>query len=84
MFVKPKVDRILFATDFLGSSRLALDYAVAFTRHFKATIIMVHVLKLSYAREIETETHLPTLTWRHAQQRMFAETTESPDGYRRI
>jgi nucleotide-binding universal stress UspA family protein len=30
MIAKPKINRILFATDFLGCSRLALDYAAAF------------------------------------------------------
>jgi nucleotide-binding universal stress UspA family protein len=71
MLAKPKIDRILFATDFLGSSRLALDYAVAFARHFKATIIMVHALELSHpAREAETEASLPSLTRRHAQERL--------------
>jgi nucleotide-binding universal stress UspA family protein len=47
MLAAPKVKRILFATDFLESSRLALDYAMAFAHHFKATIIMLHVLELS-------------------------------------
>lgn len=30
MLTWPKIQRIVFATDLLGSSRLALDYAVAF------------------------------------------------------
>jgi nucleotide-binding universal stress UspA family protein len=73
MLTKPKIERILFATDFFGSSRLALDYAVAFARHFRATIIMVHALELSYpAREAETETFRPSLTRRHAQERLQA------------
>lgn len=56
MLAKPKINRIVFATDFLGSSRLALDYAVVFARHFKATIIMVHALELSHpAKEAEAE-----------------------------
>ncbi|WP_158785914.1 universal stress protein [Granulicella sp. L46] len=73
MLAKPKMDRILFATDFLSSSRLALDYAVAFARHFEATVIMVHALELSNpAREAETETSLPSLTRRHADERLHA------------
>jgi len=53
----PRIERILFATDFLASSRLALDYAIAFARRFHATIVMVHALELSYpAEEAETET----------------------------
>jgi nucleotide-binding universal stress UspA family protein len=54
MSLELKVQRILFATDFLESSRLALDYAVAFAEHFKATIMMLHVVELSQAaREVE-------------------------------
>ncbi|MGA8937534.1 MAG: universal stress protein [Acidobacteriaceae bacterium] len=49
------INRILFATDFLESSRLALDYAVALANHFQATIEMLHVLELSVAAaEAET------------------------------
>ena len=72
-FAKPEVKRILFATDFLGSSHLALDYAVAFAQQFKATIIMVHALELLYpATEVEIETSRPSLTRKHAQERMEA------------
>jgi nucleotide-binding universal stress UspA family protein len=71
MNARPTVSRILFATDFLGSSRLALDYALAFAFHFKATIVMVHALELPYpAREAETETHRASLTRRLAQERL--------------
>lgn len=77
----PQIKRILFATDFLAGSRLALDYAVAFAYHFKATIIMLHALELSYpAREAETETHLPSLSRKHAQERLDA----IADGVRNI
>jgi nucleotide-binding universal stress UspA family protein len=73
MFAKPEVKRILFATDFLGSSHLALDYAVAFAQHFKATIIMVHALELLYpATEVEIETSRPSVTRKHALERMDA------------
>jgi nucleotide-binding universal stress UspA family protein len=75
MLTKPKVERILFATDFLAGSRLALDYAVAFARHFKATIVMLHALELSYpAMEAETEASRPSITRKHAQARMNAVT----------
>lgn len=46
-----KITRILFATDFLESSRLALDYAVAFAHHFKSTVILLHAVELSQAAE---------------------------------
>lgn len=73
MLAEPKVKRILFATDFLESSRLALDYAMAFAHHFNATIVMLHVVELSYpAREAETETTRPSTSRQHAQQRLEA------------
>ncbi|HEY1742879.1 MAG TPA: universal stress protein [Granulicella sp.] len=76
-----KVERILFATDFLESSRLALDYAVAFAEHFGATIIMFHVIELSQAaREVEVETSGPSLTRKVAQERLNALAT----GVRRL
>ena len=57
------IKRILFATDFLASSQLALDYAVAFAHHFKATIVMLHAVELpSPARAAETETHRPSVS----------------------
>jgi nucleotide-binding universal stress UspA family protein len=71
MLAAPKVKRILFATDFLESSRLALDYAVAFAHHFKATIIMLHALELSNpAREAELGTSRPSVTRKAAIERL--------------
>jgi len=66
-----KVTRILFATDFLESSRLALDYAVAFAEHFKATIVMLHVIEFSQAaREVEVERPGQTMTRKFAKERL--------------
>ena len=62
-----RVNRILFATDFLQSSRLALDYAVAFASHFQATIVMLHVLELSNAAA-EAE----TMGQKHSHMRQMA------------
>jgi nucleotide-binding universal stress UspA family protein len=45
------IKRILFATDFLESSRLALDYAVAFAHHFNSTVVLLHAVELSPAAE---------------------------------
>ena len=68
-----KIKRILFATDFLESSRLALDYAVAFAEHFGATIIMHHVVELTpAAMGAEAITAAPSITRRVAQQRLHA------------
>ncbi len=67
------IERILFATDFLESSRLALDYAVALAHHFKARIIMFHVVELSQpALEAEVATHRPSLTRKSATARLEA------------
>ena len=60
---KPQIQRILFATDFLESSRLALDYAVAVAHHFQATIVMLHAVALPpAAHEAEATTHLPSVS----------------------
>lgn len=68
-----KVERILFATDFLESSRLALDYAVAFASHFKASIILLHVVELSQAaQEIEIRTAAASASRLSATQRLNA------------
>jgi nucleotide-binding universal stress UspA family protein len=70
---QPKVDRILLATDFLASSRVALDYAVAFASHFKAELIMLHAVELPYpAREAETESSRPSVSRRLACERLEA------------
>lgn len=73
MNANPAIKRILFATDFLASSRLALDYAAAFAHHFKAVLLMLHVLELSSeAREAEARTALPCLSRKSAQERLEA------------
>jgi nucleotide-binding universal stress UspA family protein len=62
---QPKVDRILFATDFLASSLVALDYAMAFANHFKAELLTLHAVELPYpAREVETESSRPSVSRR--------------------
>jgi nucleotide-binding universal stress UspA family protein len=73
MIPQLRIKRILFATDFLESSRLALDYAVAFAEHFHATIVMVHVVELTpAAMGAEAIILGPSLTRRVAQQRLHA------------
>lgn len=73
MIPQVRLKRILFATDFLESSRLALDYAVAFAEHFHATIVMHHVVELtSAAMGAEAVTAGPSLMRRVAQQRLEA------------
>ncbi len=73
MIPQIQIKRILFATDFLESSRLALDYAVAFAEHFHATIVMHHTVELSSAAMgAEAVTASPSLMRRVAQQRLEA------------
>lgn len=68
-----RIERILVATDFLESSRLSLDYAVAIAHHFRATVVLLHVVELSQpAMEAEMETKRPSLTRKVAQHRLNA------------
>ena len=64
---------VVIATDFLESSRLALDYAVAFARHFGARLTLVHAFELSpEAKEVEARGNRPSLSREHAQSRLEA------------
>jgi hypothetical protein len=45
---KLPMQNIVFATDFLESSRLALDYAVAFSHHYGARLTIMHAFELSH------------------------------------
>ena len=68
-----RIKRILFATDFLESSRLALDYAVAFAHHFKSTVVLLHAVELSPAAEgAEAVTAQPSLSRIEAEERLEA------------
>ncbi len=64
---------VVIATDFLESSRLALDYAVAFARHFSARLTLVHAFELSpEAKEVEARAKRPSLSREHALSRLEA------------
>lgn len=64
---------IVFATDFLESSRLALDYAVAFSHHYRADLTIAHVFELSHeAEEAEMISQRPSLSREHALHRLEA------------
>ena len=68
-----RIKQILFATDFLESSRLALDYAVAFAHHFKSTVVLLHAVELSPAAEgAEAVTAQPSLSRKEAEERLEA------------
>lgn len=65
--------RILFATDFLESSRLALDYAVALAHHFRGSLLLLHAVELSpYAEEAEGATNRPSVSRKAAEVRLEA------------
>jgi nucleotide-binding universal stress UspA family protein len=62
---------IVFATDFLESSRLALDFGVAFSHHYDAKLTIVHAFELSpEAEEAEFISHRPSLSREHALARL--------------
>lgn len=64
---------IVFATDFLESSRLALDYAVSFSHHYGSTLTIVHVFELPHeAEEAEFISQKPSLTRERAVARLEA------------
>ena len=64
---------IVLATDFLESSRLALDYAVAMAYHFGSTITIVHAFDLSYeAEEAEILWHKSSVSRTMATGRLEA------------
>jgi len=68
-----KIKRILFATDFLACSRLALDYALAFAHQFKATMVLLHAIELpSPAEEAEKVTSRPCVSRIAAEERLKA------------
>ncbi len=67
------LSNIVFATDFLESSRLALDYAVAFAHHYNASLTILHAFELSAeAAEAELRSHKPSLSREMASQRLEA------------
>ena len=66
-----KIEKIVFATDLLENSRLALDYAVAFAEHFGASILMLHVVQLSgAAHAAELEIHHASVSRLAAEERL--------------
>lgn len=68
-----QIKRILFATDFLESSRLALDYAVAFAHRFSAKLVFLHAVELPPSAEAaELVTAKPSLSRQAAEERLKA------------
>lgn len=68
-----QVKRIILATDFLESSRLALDYAVAFAHHFGARLTIMHSVELSHeAQEAEIISLRASVSRTNARTRLEA------------
>lgn len=64
---------IVFATDFLESSRLALDYAVGFAHRYGARLTVMHAFELSpEAQEVELLNRIPSMTRENARARLEA------------
>ena len=68
-----QIKTIVAATDFMESSRLALDYAVSFAHHYGAKLILLHAFELSEAAAAaELTKHRPSLSRHSRQQRLEA------------
>ena len=75
-WLKAQIRTVLLATDFLQSSRLALDYAAAFAHHFNAQLIVVNAFELDpVAQNVEVVDHKPSRTRRDAEARLQAFTS---------
>jgi nucleotide-binding universal stress UspA family protein len=67
------IKTIVYATDFLESSRLALDYAVGFAHRYDATLVITHAIELSRAaREVELGNRVPSQSRKAALDRLAA------------
>ncbi len=74
------VKTILFATDFLESSRLALDYAVALTHHYHARLLIVHIFHMPQAAVEAEALDGPSISRLSCEKRLEAFAT----GVRRV
>jgi len=71
--VKTNIRTIMLATDFLQSSRLALDYAALLARKLDAKIVIVHAFELGpEASTVEAVHHIPSRTRKDAESRLAA------------
>lgn len=73
-----EIKTILLATDFLQSSRLALDYAVVLANKLSAQLLIVNAFELGpEADTVEKLEHVPSRTRRDAEARLQAFVTGS-------
>jgi nucleotide-binding universal stress UspA family protein len=71
--MKADISTILLATDFLQSSRLALDYAVLLAHRLDAQLVIVNAFELGpEADVVEHVEHIPSRTRRDAEARLQA------------
>jgi nucleotide-binding universal stress UspA family protein len=67
------IGSIVFATDFLENSRLALDYAVAFCHRYGAKLTLMHAFELSpEAQEVEMRAHKASVSRLYVLSRLEA------------
>ncbi len=64
--------KILLATDFLESSRLALDYAVAITHHYHARLLIMHIFHRPQAAIEEEALGGPSISRLSCERRLEA------------
>jgi nucleotide-binding universal stress UspA family protein len=67
------IKTILLATDFHGSSSIALEYAMAFASHYGARLLIVHAFELTRAAmEAELVSHAQSVSRKDGQSRLEA------------
>ncbi len=71
--MRTDIGTILLATDFLQSSRLALDYAVVLAHRLGAQLVIVNAFELGpVAGNVENLEHIPSRTRKEAEARLQA------------
>ena len=71
--VSYSIKTILLATDFHGSSSIALEYAMAFASHYGARLLIVHAFELTRAAmEAELLGHAQSVSRKDRQSRLEA------------
>lgn len=71
--MKASINTILMTTDFMQSSRLALDYAVFLTHRLDAHLVIIHAIELGpEASNVEIVNKVPSRTRKDAAARLQA------------
>lgn len=75
--MKTQISTILLATDFMQSSRLALDYALLLTHRLGAHLVIINAFELGpEASTVEIVDHMPSRTRKEATARLQAFVSE--------